>query len=395
MPESSSRLKSAHSQHSLRWAIALSATFTCALGTAFFWTYLPRYFVSIGWTSTGIGFVLAVAMLFRTFAMPTWARMAERLTSTSRMVQIISTVGAVALWALPFVRTTWEVYLVFCLVYATWNSILPLTDALTVRQLGSSSFGRVRAWGSVGYGVAALGVAIAGSGHEHAVVAGWAPWIVACIGTVGAVSTWTYPRNEIAARAPDLPDAFAQLRRPILMWLMPLWAIHWASQAPFNLFLVFLCEDRGMGGWVPGVAVAAGIVAEVIVLAFGARVVAALGPRRLFGLALGLTGLRWCATGLVTDPFALVALQAVHGLSFGGFLLSAMAVLDREIPSEVRASGQALMYVLVFGGGGALGNALAGMSVDSFGAANTFVAAGIVEFIALAALFAVPRKSVA
>lgn len=378
MPESASGLTSAKAR---RWAASLAVVYTFTLACSFFWTYLPRYFVSIGWTSAGIGFVLGLATLVRVLMMPTWARIAERTSSTTKVIRIATGLGLCTLWLLPFVETTWAVYLLFCAMYGTWNAFLPLADSLTVRQLGSSSFGRIRAFGSAGFGVAAMAVAIFGAGETHEVVAGWAPWLVAVLGTVGAGATWLFPGDEVAIRAPDLPQALRLLRRPALLFCLPLWAMHWASQAPYNLFLVFLAEDRGMGGWVPGVAVAVGVVAEALVLAVGWRAIDRFGPAAVFAGCAVFTSARWALSAWVTYDLLLVGLQLAHGITFGAFLLSAMAILDREIRAEVRDSGQAIFYVIVFGVGSAFGNTAAGWLDDRFGAATAFGAAAGLELV--------------
>jgi PPP family 3-phenylpropionic acid transporter len=394
MPQSPSTLKPDPSD-APHWAVALGSTYVCVLAVAFFWTYLPRYFVTVGWTSAGIGFVLGAAMIVRSVAQPTWARIAERAESAGAVLRVVSTLGAAALWTLPFVTSDVGVYLSIGLIYATWNSFLPMVDALTVRQLGSGSFGRIRAWGSAGFGVAALAVAVAGADNDHATIAGWAPWVIAIIGTVGALSVWSTPRREFRTRSPGLAEAMRLLRRPALFWLFPIWALHWASQAPFNLFLVFLAEDRGMSGWVPGVAVALGIVGEVIVLAIGSKIVSRLGPELLFAACAAVTAARWFVSSSTGSELVLVAVQFSHGLTFGGLLLTAMAVLDREVRPDVRHTGQALLYVVVFGAGSAIGNSLAGYMDDAFGAATAFQAAGWLEVgVALAAtIYALTQKA--
>ncbi len=384
MVESGQGLKSTRAA---RWAATLAATYAFTLAAAFFWTYIPRYFVSIGWTSAGIGLVFGLATLVRVIAMPTWARIAERTSSTTRVIQVVSTLGVLTLWALPFVEATWSVYLVFVLLYGTWNSFVPLADSLTVRQLGSGAFGRIRAFGSAGFGIMALVLALLSAGEAHVVVAGWAPWFVAVLGTLGAVSTWLFPNDEVAIRAPDLPQALRLLRRPALAWCFGLWALHWASQTPYNLFLVFLAEERHMAGWVPGLAVAVGVAAEVLVLSVGRRWVERFGPEVIFAASALVTSLRWALCAVASHDLVLVAIQLLHGITFGAFLLSAMAVLDREVPTAVRGSGQAAFYVLVFGIGSSVGNTSAGWLADRFGAPASFgVAAGVELAVAVVAI---------
>ncbi len=386
MPERATGLKRRH------WAIALSATYAFSLASAFMSTYLPRWLVSVGWTSAAVGTLLGIATLLRSAVMPGWARIAEMLGRVGPVVRWLSLIGTAALWFLPFVTTTAPVYTVLIVSNITWSAYLPLVDALTIRELGNDAFGRVRAWGSAAFGVAALTVAWFGMDASHQTVAGWAPWAIASLATLATACVWSYPRSEVEIASPSLAEAIRLLKRPALYLLLPLWGLHWAAQAPFNLFLVFLCEDRGMGGWVPGAAVALGVTAEVFVLAFGAPLLKRIGPERFFAVCAVATCIRWFASAAVTSPWALIALQAVHGLSFGGFLLAAMATLDREIPPEVRSSGQALLYVVVFGAGGALGNASAGWVEEVFGAIRAFEVAGVVELVVVVGVLAMVSR---
>ena len=378
MPETAPGLKRTE-DHTVRWLVTLSGTYAFSLAIAFFWSYLPRWYVSLGWTSSAVGLLFAVATLLRSLAMPLWARAAEVYGAVGRVLRWAATIGAVALWWLPFASDVFPAYVALIAVYVSWNAFLPLVDALTVRELGAASFGRVRAWGSAAYGLAALGVAFFGAQHTHAEVAAWAPWSIAVLGTLGLSFVWGYPKAELTIKSPALPDALRLLRRPALYVLLPLWSLHWAAQSPFNLFLVFLCEERGMDGWVPGVAVAFGIAAEVAALAWGRAAVDRLGPERLFALCAAATCVRWFGSATAQSEALLVGLQVLHGLTFGGYLLAMMAVLDREIRPEVRNTGQALMYVLVFGLGSGIGNAAAGFLEDAHGAASAFIVAGWVE----------------
>lgn len=369
------------------WGLTIAATYFFALGAAFAWTYLPRYFTTIGWSTTAVGLLLGFATLVRVTAMPTWARIAERVGSTRRVVRAVTTTGAVLLWLLPLVDATWAVFLLVAAIFGTTNAMMPLIDALTVRQLGSTRFGRARAAGSVGFGVTAAAVAWVGADQPHEVVAGWAPWLAAALATCSAVATWLYPANEVATATPSLKDAWRIVRRPALLWCLPIWMVHWASQAPYNMFLVFLAELREMPGWAPGAAVAVGVTAEAVVLGTGRGFVDRVGAERAIVISGAATVLRWLGCATTTSPLLLVALQLLHGLTFGLFLLAAMAILDREVPTEVRNSGQALFYVVVFGLGSAIGDAASGWIEDTYDAATAFgvaaAATGLATVVAL------------
>jgi PPP family 3-phenylpropionic acid transporter len=153
--------------------------------------------------------------------------------------------------------------------------------------------------------------------------------------------------------------------------------------AAYNLFFVMLCEDRDLPAWLPGIAIGAGVMAEVVILAAGGRVLKRIGPDRLLLATIAVTAFRWFATAWATDPFFMIGLQVLHGVTFGAFLLATMAVLDRETPDSIRATVQSMLYVVVFGIGSAVSHAGSGAIVDYFGSPKLFVSAGILEVVAL------------
>jgi PPP family 3-phenylpropionic acid transporter len=156
-------------------------------------------------------------------------------------------------------------------------------------------------------------------------------------------------------------------------------AVHWASHVPYNLFLVFLCEERGFGGWLPGVSLAVGVVGEVIALAYATSISRRLRPEWILVAAVGVASLRWTLTAWLTVAWLLCALQFLHGITFGLFLICVMSILDREVPLALRASGQALLYLVVFAMGSAMGNLLTGILLDHTKPSQMFAVWGGIE----------------
>ena len=167
-----------------------------------------------------------------------------------------------------------------------------------------------------------------------------------------------------------------------LILLGTLWFLHWMSQAPYNLFLVFLCEEKGFPAYVPGLAVAAGILVEVVIMRFGTHFIRKTGYHLVFAATVGLTMLTLgvqCAQA--TSPaIMLIALQTIHGLSFGAYFLCIMEALDEFVAPRHRGTAQSLLYVVVFGLGAAAGNGISGWVVDHSDTVTLFTAAGGLEF---------------
>ena len=89
----------------------------------------------------------------------------------------------------------------------------------------------------------------------------------------------------------------------------------------------------------------------------------------------------------------MVALQVLHGFTFGLFWGAAMAWLAECVPPELRATGQALYTTATFGIGNLIGYMGSGFLVDvSGGAQAAFLAAAAIEVVALAVILIFGRR---
>ena len=87
-----------------------------------------------------------------------------------------------------------------------------------------------------------------------------------------------------------------------------------------------------------------------------------LGPERLLIVACASSD-RALGRGRGRDEHrpALVAIQALHALSFGAFYVASVILMDRETPLALRASGQGIFGSFSFGIAAAAGLSVAGL----------------------------------
>jgi PPP family 3-phenylpropionic acid transporter len=124
---------------------------------------------------------------------------------------------------------------------------------------------------------------------------------------------------------------------------------------------------------------AEGVVAEVVLFAFGNRVVRMLGPERLIVLGGLAATVRWTMTGLTDALPVLVCVQALHALTFGATHLGAMHFVARTIAPSLSATAQSLYSAAVMGLGLGLMLLISGELYGRFGggAYQAMAAAGL------------------
>ena len=257
----------------------------------------------------------------------------------------------------------------------------PLVDSLALSLLAGTdrSYGAVRGWGSAGYLVASFGV-------------GW--WVdltgaspfwasVLAMGAVGACALGM----PAAAPAPALPperaatDAASWLDRAIWPILLA-GALHFSVHVACSALLdVHLRSIELPSRWT-GTAIAAGVVVEIGVLSRASWLLARIGPRRAFVGALFLAAVRWALMTHVRDPWSVVAVQSMHGVTFGLFWVAAVALVDDWAGPSRRARGQAALSGAVAGGGALVGVAGGSALVEVSGTPTLFALGTVVALVA-------------
>jgi PPP family 3-phenylpropionic acid transporter len=130
---------------------------------------------------------------------------------------------------------------------------------------------------------------------------------------------------------------------------------------------------------------------EVIVLMMFHHLQARFRLETLLAAAFAVSIARWLAIAAVKSPGALVALQTLHGMTFGMFWSAAIALIAATVPASLRATGQALL-VMSLNLGGAIGNAISGRVYDAHGSRLLFLLAAVGELAPLGVVLAARRR---
>ena len=311
------------------------------------------------------------------------------------MLRIV--VGGACLGFVPLLfARSFGAILIGWITYAVFSvSVGGLADALAVARVrAGAAYGRLRMWGSVGFVVAAVafgGVLWA----RHGTVNAGADWLVPVAMWLALVAAFVAAlplrgTGETSAR-PRAADVKALVAEPRLLLLLLAAALHWICLTPYNVYLGVFLRDLGLPPPAWGLAYAIGTVAEVAVLAVFRRLEARFRLDVLLAIAFGASSVRWLAIAALDATWALIAVQLLHGLSFGLFWSAAIALIAATVPGSLRATGQALLVISI-NVGGAIGNAVTGRLYDASGPRLMFVLAAILELAPLTVVIVGRRR---
>ncbi len=373
---------------------ALCTLYFLAFTSAYVWTLFPRTLESLGWTGAAIGTLYSARKVVDASSLWGWGVLADRWNRRA-IVRIQLAIGSLAT-ILVAAFTSHDVLMVAAVLCfsATAACMFPVADSLTIARVGARKFGFVRSWGSAGYALMALGAAGLGLWFgEYEELAAWTPGLLAITMLAAVASTLFLPDADGDATRrskPSLEEFLACIKHPSLLMLLLIGALHWSCQAPLNLFLVALCEHKELPVWAPGLAIFIAVTCEFVVLANSEWLLKRMPPVVWLLIAIGCGAVRWWMMSVADDVFWMMASQALHGLTFGAFFMSSIAMLTRRIPDGLRSSGQALFYLSVFGLGAILGNSASGYIFDAVSVVLTYQVAAVMELALLlpAGLFA-------
>lgn len=259
------------------------------------------------------------------------------------------------------------IVLLSVLTLTAFQALIPIgqSEAMAAVDAGRLDYGRSRLWGSVAFIAASTLGGVAVARHGIALV----PALLAGLALAGLVATALLPRRPLAPTRRGEGRSWRRLLGdPAFGLFLLIFALLQASHAVLLAFASIHWRDLGFGADAIGSLWSVGVLAEIAVFAAGGWLLARLGGVGL--LALGCAGavIRWAGLAEAESYSSLLALQALHGLTFGAAHLGAMRLLARIAPAGAAATAQSLTAAVAGGIASAAGMALAGRLYGDWGA---------------------------
>ncbi len=339
--------------------------------------YWNPYLATLGYGEAQIGILMAIVMATKIVAPYVWGWIADHTGHRMRIVRLASLLATLCYAGVLLDNGFWWLVLVMATFSFFWNAALPQFEATTMNYLGDSPmrYNGIRLWGSVGFIVA---VAVLGVVFDHYDI-GLLPWILVFLfaGIWGA--SLIVPEQAVTQQPPEHESLRSIIRRPEVVSLLLVVFLAQASHGSYYVFYTRYLETAGYRHQMIGLLWALGVVAEILLFMFMARLFPRFGARRLLLAALALTTLRWLLIGtFVQSAVVLVFSQLLHAASFGVLHAVSIHLIHRTFTGRHQGRGQALYSSISFGAGGAFGSLASGYLWEYAGAQTIwFVAAGM------------------
>lgn len=356
-----------------------AAYFFLLAGVGVWIPYLPLYLASLGFTGAQVGLLLGLNPAIRWSSAVAWAYAADFLRIRHALF-VVAAIGSVACMSTMLLTDR------FATVAATFAALsffaaplIPMMDAMVLDHLPGlgGDYGRIRAWGSIGF--------IAGSLVAAAVVARTSPAAVPILllafqMALPVTSRWL-PRGQ-HGHAEHFRAPWRLLSPPMNAFLLTSFLSQLSNGAWAGFFAAYT-RSRGLPDWLPGVTWGLAVVTEVATLLAGRRIFARVAAADVVIAVLLLSAARLALTSMVSGAIPVILVQLAYGPAFAGFHLAAQLVLGRLVPARSSTNGQALYGFVSFGLGSTLGFGLAGMLVDRIGPSALFAVEAAISLLAV------------
>ncbi|MDU2239055.1 MAG: MFS transporter [Paenibacillus sp.] len=351
-------------------------------------SYFPLFYAQLGFSTSQIGLLYALGPMISLVSNLLWSLASDRY-QTIKKILLILLVGQIALTFILSASTTFSIIMaVITVFYFFFYPVFPLSDTIvisTAKQHGIH-FISIRLFGSFGYAFFALliGYVLARIGSSNTM------WVSIAIAGLALAFILFVKDQPTSVAKMDLSGIWAILRQKELLWFFGCVFCLAIGMRMNEAFISISLKELGAGENLIGWAMLASSLSEIPVFIYLSFHGEKFKELPLLLLASLLFAVRFLLMGLTESAYGILAIQAMHGVTFGIFYVTAIRMLTRLIPDEFRATGMALYTIVWSSLAGLLSGTFGGVMFEQLGRQPfylTAMGAALVAFIGFASRY--------
>lgn len=328
-------------------------------------TFLPVYLRDSNIAPAEIGLLLGLGTAMGIIAPPLWGYISDRWRNVRRVLLLILA-GAILAGTMLFqISAVWLLFFLVICSFFFISPIGPLTDSINYRvaeEVGIS-FGSIRLFGSIGYGIAALlsGMILDKIGMDSL------SYLFLGSGLLALALAWCLPNQSTSAKPISLGGVKQFLTyRPVLWMLLILTMISIPHRTNDSFLGVYIQELGGSNALV-GRAWFLGTVSEATAFALGMYWLKKDRELHLMAIATIFYIIRYFLSSIAPSPEWIAWLQLFHGCTYAFFYAAAIQYIYNTAPDELKATGQTVFGAIFFGLSGIIGSTAGGWVLELYG----------------------------
>lgn len=333
-------------------------------------TFFPIYYKQLGYSGSSLGLLLSVGPFVALLSQPFWGIMADRASSKNLILQIICAVSTVSIFLLVADSRFYFLSLSFAMFSFFYYPLFALGDTITLEYLKNTGwhFGPIRLAGTFGFAVMAI---IAGKLASRNITNIF--FLFSACTAVSFLLARKLPVIRGHQHGRQKISILALLKNREFMFLSVFFLAVMSSMGFYYSFYPVYYEQLGAGRTLVGVSMFVSAVSETPFLLFSSRISRKFHAKYILLGSAAVICLRWLLIYLVPSPYALLPLMLLHGTTFIVMSYAMATYVNNNIPAVLKASGQAVNWIISLGLSRIAGSILGGILVDKYGIRQVFL----------------------
>ncbi|SFJ45041.1 MFS transporter, PPP family, 3-phenylpropionic acid transporter [Paenibacillus sp. UNC496MF] len=363
------------------------------MGNAVYGTFIPLYFQHVGFTQSQIGTLLGLGPLIAILAQPIWGLFSDRAKTKNSILLLLLACTGLSVLLYPLTNQFALLLAFICVFTFFQSSIFALSDAVTLEALdkrGRGNFSLIRLGGTVGFAIMSILFGIIADKRIDLLFGVYAAIIAICF--LLALRFPTIEGHQAGSKKMSVRVLFKN--RKLMLYIGANFVFQVTLGYYYAFFPLYFKEMGGDSAWL-GWSMVISSLSEVPFLLLSSRIFQRIRTWHILLGAGAAAALRWYLFSAIHDPFWLLPSQALHGLIFIVLTVTLANVINKEVPSELKASGQTLNGLLTLGVARIIGSLVGGVASEAYGMRSVFLynsVLAVVCIIVFAIVFTVQQN---
>lgn len=339
-------------------------------------SYFPLFYTHLGFSSSQVGLLYSVGPLISILSNLFWSMISDRLGTIKKIMAILLAGQLVTALMLNKATDFTSVMLIISLFYFFYYPVFPLADTMAIKIANrhGRNFISIRVFGSLGYSFFALtiGYVLKDLGSSYSITVCLVIIVAALLITFGLKDARRVDvKDEGGSAAVEKPVKSGGLKEILLqkevLWFFGCVFVLALGHRMNEAFLTLSLKEMNAGDEVIGWALLASALSEIPIFFLLSKYGERFKELPLLAIGSLMYALRFLLMSLAGDPGAIIAIQAMHSVSFGVFYVTAVRYITRIIPDHLRATGLALFTVVWSSASGLLSGTFGGLIFQDAG----------------------------
>ncbi|MEF2245995.1 MULTISPECIES: MFS transporter [unclassified Paenibacillus] len=348
-------------------------------GHAIYSTFVPVYFNDIGFTPMQIGTILSFGPFIAMLAQPFWGAMSDRARSKNMILLLLIVGSAAAMLFVPLSTAFPYVVAVICIFTLFQTSIFAISDTITLEaidKLRTGNFGHIRMGGTFGFAIMSLVFGFIAERQLGSMFPIYASIMALCF-----LLVLKFPHvagHQTKGKGMSIGVILKNYK--LMLYLGFNFILQITLGFYYSFFPIYFRElggDNVLLGW----SMVISSLAEVPFLLFADKIFKRVKIHYILIAAAIATTLRWILFYSIQSPLWALPVQLLHGAMFIVLTVTMAAYINREVPKELKASGQTFNGLLNLGVARIIGSLAGGIAITSFGLRNVFLYNAIIAVL--------------